>query len=680
MRALASSAIAADGTGAATATATASVSADRVLDWAEFKFPDLFPKAVAQRFPAVVYEGVTYNARAYSGAWGTRYLGITPDGRVFGLGDFTNQSLQAFETVAHWSAQVTADACAVYPGSCALAPTISAQPQSFSAAVGQTVTFSVTAAGAAPLSYQWLRNGVDIGGATSASYTTPAVGLADSGARYTVRVSNAAGSVTSGQGILTVTAGTVGTLEGRAWATAQSLEENASLLEVRGVRRQVIDDAGRVTVLFLKNTGTRVALHATHGTPGAASAVPTWTVPVVIDSSGGTPPSPDISRFSAVASPGGVVVVGWVAQRSCTDSTYTPVPAQLCWYQFVARYTPAGGWEPPRLVTDVPPMPALPGAQTSAEMLDLQINDRGDIVLQGAGWTRTSGTSYTVVRSFYFLPADQSSLSRQPFDAALFGAVRWQLDGAGNLLLGAERTQNGVKDIVAYRGTLGSGFDFGTPMVLDTRNTDAILLRVLQGVNGQGVVLWTQFNGTEGRLFAATSPTPTSSFSVAETGLSANGLILSQTVTDDGQAILYDMSASTARRVVWTATAGWSAPLQLPTAFPSQPTLLGRLLLYGVARSGDLLVVNTNDGSSASYDVRRNVVVLGPPSSAGNASFVIGRNMGSSAQILGFATPVLSTSGVGFVDMVNLFDLLPSAATPAGRSQGVPNLWGAFLR
>src|SRR3979411_2600950 len=51
---------------------------------------------------------------------------------------------------------------------------------------GQTATFSVTATGTGPLSYQWQRNGTAIGGATSASYTTPATTSADNGARFIV--------------------------------------------------------------------------------------------------------------------------------------------------------------------------------------------------------------------------------------------------------------------------------------------------------------------------------------------------------------------------------------------------------------------------------------------------------------------------------------------------------------
>ena len=83
------------------------VTADMVLSWAQFKFPQLFPADAAVAMPSVEFGGVTYNARAYGGPWGWRYLGITPDGRVFGMGDFTNNSLQQFETIAFWAPQVT---------------------------------------------------------------------------------------------------------------------------------------------------------------------------------------------------------------------------------------------------------------------------------------------------------------------------------------------------------------------------------------------------------------------------------------------------------------------------------------------------------------------------------------------------------------------------------------------
>ncbi len=91
----------------------------------------------------------------------------------------------------------------------AMPPTIAAQPASQAVAVGQAVTFSVTAAGTAPLTYQWLKNNAIISGATTASYTTPATVASDNGAKFDVLVSNSVGSVVSAMATLTVNAAAV---------------------------------------------------------------------------------------------------------------------------------------------------------------------------------------------------------------------------------------------------------------------------------------------------------------------------------------------------------------------------------------------------------------------------------------------------------------------------------------
>ena len=75
-------------------------------------------------------------------------------------------------------------------------PVLTSQPASATVLTSDTATFTVVATGA-NLSYQWQKNGADIAGATSASFTTSAVTYADSGAQYKVVVSNPDGSVTS---------------------------------------------------------------------------------------------------------------------------------------------------------------------------------------------------------------------------------------------------------------------------------------------------------------------------------------------------------------------------------------------------------------------------------------------------------------------------------------------------
>jgi sugar lactone lactonase YvrE len=87
----------------------------------------------------------------------------------------------------------------------ASAPSITTQPANQSAPVGQTATFSVMAAGTAPLNYQWQKNGTAISGANAASYTTPATTVADNGATFAVVVSNSAGNATSSNATLSLT-------------------------------------------------------------------------------------------------------------------------------------------------------------------------------------------------------------------------------------------------------------------------------------------------------------------------------------------------------------------------------------------------------------------------------------------------------------------------------------------
>ncbi|UOQ74385.1 PQQ-dependent sugar dehydrogenase [Hymenobacter cellulosilyticus] len=85
------------------------------------------------------------------------------------------------------------------------APVITTQPTSVAAVPGSAATFSVAATGSAPLAYQWQKNGVNIAGATSSSYTIASVVAADAG-QFRVVVSNGVGTVTSTAATLTIAA------------------------------------------------------------------------------------------------------------------------------------------------------------------------------------------------------------------------------------------------------------------------------------------------------------------------------------------------------------------------------------------------------------------------------------------------------------------------------------------
>ncbi len=88
----------------------------------------------------------------------------------------------------------------------AAAPSITAQPANRTVTAGQTATFTVTATGTTPLSYQWQQGTTTIPGATAASYTTPPTTTSDSGSQFSVVVSNAISNVTSNAATLTVNA------------------------------------------------------------------------------------------------------------------------------------------------------------------------------------------------------------------------------------------------------------------------------------------------------------------------------------------------------------------------------------------------------------------------------------------------------------------------------------------
>ena len=76
------------------------------------------------------------------------------------------------------------------------------------------MSFTVAASGTAPLTYQWRKDGSDIGGATAATYAIPAPAAGDAGS-YDVVVSNACGSTTSAAATLAVdTAPTITTQPG----------------------------------------------------------------------------------------------------------------------------------------------------------------------------------------------------------------------------------------------------------------------------------------------------------------------------------------------------------------------------------------------------------------------------------------------------------------------------------
>ena len=102
-------------------------------------------------------------------------------------------------------------------------PVVSSGPAGVSVTEPASAAFSVTVSGDGPLTYQWRRYGVPIGGSTSPSYEIAATDAsADDGAEFDVVVSNPYGIVTSQVAVLTVYAAVDGRRPRLSWEAIES--------------------------------------------------------------------------------------------------------------------------------------------------------------------------------------------------------------------------------------------------------------------------------------------------------------------------------------------------------------------------------------------------------------------------------------------------------------------------
>ena len=230
-----------------------------------------------------------------------------------------------------------------------IAPTITTQPAAQTVAAGETATFSVTAAGTAPLIYQWQKNSTDISGATSSTYTTPATAIGDNGALYSVVVFNGAGTATSNQATLTVSAATgapaIGTQPANQTVVAGQTASFSVTATGNGLltyqwKKNGTDISGATSSTYTTpvnssaDTGAMYAVNVSNGAGTVTSSTATLTVsaapgaPVI-----GTQPANQsvaagqTAKFSVTATGTGTLTYQW--QKNGTDipgatsSTYT---------------------------------------------------------------------------------------------------------------------------------------------------------------------------------------------------------------------------------------------------------------------------------------------------------------------------------------------------------------------
>ena len=134
---------------------------------------------------------------------GSNISGATSASYTTPATSFSDNASQFQVVVSNVAGSVTSTAATLTVNS---QPAITTQPVNQTVVAGQTATFTVVAAGTAPLNYQWKKGGANISGANSASYITPVTALTDNGSQFDVVVSNSFGNITSNTVTLTVTA------------------------------------------------------------------------------------------------------------------------------------------------------------------------------------------------------------------------------------------------------------------------------------------------------------------------------------------------------------------------------------------------------------------------------------------------------------------------------------------
>lgn len=144
-------------------------------------------------------------------------------------------------------------------------PNIAADPASLTIATCGSATFAVLATGTPPLTYQWFEDGAPIPGATGPSYVIARAGPAESGAIYSVVVTNAGGSATSAGATLTVvdTGGPIVLAEGRVFGGMAVDGTSVYWTDGLGVSAASINCSGPVRSLyervsFTENTNAMV--------------------------------------------------------------------------------------------------------------------------------------------------------------------------------------------------------------------------------------------------------------------------------------------------------------------------------------------------------------------------------------------------------------------------------------
>jgi hypothetical protein len=496
------------------------------------------------------------------------------------------------------------------------APVITAPPSNKSATEGASATFSVTASGD-HLGYQWTRNQVAIAGATGASFTTPALALADSGAVYAVIAYNGDGVAISSGAVLTVSPAAVG----KAWRSAALIETdnvgNAENVQV------AVNTSGEAVAVWQQPDSTSINIHAARYSPATG-----WHTPEPIDT------EPETAQQPAVAIDGqGNAFVVWLRSEGSSNSVWA------------RRFTAQGGWGSPVLLETGlgdagNPQVAVDGSGNAIVVFWQQEGGRVNIVanryVNGAGWgTATAieadGTGDAGAPQIAMDGAGNAMVvwgwaSADPPYAFSVWANRYKagtgwgsagpiddlntsnpnpnphvaFDGAGNAIAVWHRPDGAWNSIWASRYVVGSGW--GAPGLIETDNTNSAHdARVAFDAGGNAMAVWIQSDGVRDNVLANryTAGQGWGSAELIETNNSGPALEPRIVFDGNGNATAVwshrDVAGFTFNILAnrWTAATGWGTPVPIDNA--PDPARAPQL---GIDDDGNVIVVwSQSDGT-----------------------------------------------------------------------------------
>jgi hypothetical protein len=304
------------------------------------------------------------------------------------------------------------------------ATTVSTQPLTQTVCGGTNVTFTAAGSGTGTLTYQWRKAGVNINGATSATYTITGVAVADGG-NYDVVITGNCGSATSTIAVLNVKPATIITVPPAAQSICIGSNVTFSVTATGG---------GTLTYQWRKG-----------GTPIASATSSSYTINSVT--------AADIANYD-------VIVTGDCGPVTSPVAGLT-ISAPGSWIGVInADWNNPANWcgAIPTSATDVlipstaPNMPVLSNAGFARNIV---IQNGGSVTVATGGLLNLYG-NITGAGLFTTVAGSIAFRGTTPQSVPAFTATNVTMNGAGGFTLGGTTVITGTLTLTNGNITLGS--------------------------------------------------------------------------------------------------------------------------------------------------------------------------------------------------------------------------------